>query len=597
MSAKRSIAALEGRPEALDVQNNAERDLRRLWGKYGFTLPIPVQDMVHECAEDGQTIPTCYLQPQDWVKHWMDTYPKLLCGEGDPSSNLRIFWKVFQQNHPTHEVFRFHSGHLDQVVPLLCHGDEGRAVKKTNYYVLSVESPLGSTQDAGLYCSCCDDLSFRANIPPYGNDSGTLTAEELAIAEKQITIFKGHSYLSKYLIFGIGGWLYKKRPSLIRRLLEKFSENMNTLFHQGVQLKSGKQVYAALIGLKGDQDFQERAMHLRRSFRHLGTVNHIGFCPLCLAGSSADLPFEDFTEQPAWLATLHGDRPWDALDEPALSTVPYDIGSPEQLIAPDLFHSLKTGIGRDIVGGIVIVLVRLGFMDYEGSTRNIDDRLTRAHGRFKLWCLSNKKSAGLRSFSTSYFNIKDRTSAPWTNSKGSDTTLLLQWCLFELTLQLRTPTVIGYDEILRVGVQLCQAALGLRLLNHHGLWLPRSCARLFYVHCMTLLRSYSWLGKEVLRLSIRAFMLKPKCHAIHHLAWTVRRALERGATLIASPQMTACDTNEDFIGRISWLSRRVGFRHCDKHVCERYFLKVAALVKRKWRQKVKQPTKRRRTSL
>ena len=46
---------------------------------------------------------------------------------------------------------------------------------------------------------------------------------------------------------------------------------------------------------------------------------------------------------------------------------------------------------------------------------------------------------GLRSFTKSYFNAPTAASAPWTNSKGSDTMMLLEFLEWLVTLHLRDP--------------------------------------------------------------------------------------------------------------------------------------------------------------
>lgn len=130
------------------------------------------------------------------------------------------------------------------------------------------------------------------------------------------------------------------------------------------------------------------------------------------------------------------------------------------------------------------------------------------------------------------------------------------------------------------------------MVHHHKLWMDRPCAKKNYVAVMTLLRGYVVLGRRSLDLGIRGFIQKPKHHALHHIALEVRYRLVQGDTLIANPQMTACEMNEDFMGRISRLSRRVGFRLVDLRVAQRYFLKVRALVNKRRSLKFQGPKKK-----
>ena len=524
----------------------------------------------------------------DWVRHWMNHSPDLLGGySGDALSNFEAFWRVYQMEHPGHSVFTQHMHRLNRVVPLLLHGDEGRAVKRTNYLVMSMESPLGSLADPNIRCDCCEALRCRRNLPTYGVENiGAISTATLETARKQLTNYKGHSFLSKWLLFGVGGWVYKKHPEIVEYLMEAITENLTQLFVDGVTLDSGEQVFGAVIAIKGDLDFHKKTMNLTRSYANVGTRNEREICHACLAGGEV-YKFEDYSERPQWEASIYVSRPWSLDDAPVFSRIPYDGACPEQIVHWDLFHVHKLGVCRDAIGGILILLLRLGFFDYAGSTVNIDDRFKRAHSMFSLWCSSNRKSPGLRSFSKAFFNMKSLVSAPWVSSKGSDSMLLLEWLRFTLKLNIANPIVGGHESLLSNMLQLCESCLDLRMVHRHKLFLERMCAIRLYVSIMTVLRSYTVLAKKSITLRVRAFVQKPKQHALHHIAHCLKRRLEQGCTLIDSPQMSSCEGNEDYVGRISRLSRRVSFKLCDLRVCHRYFFKITALLQKRRRLKTK----------
>ena len=212
---------------------------------------------------------------------------------------------------------------------------------------------------------------------------------------------------------------------------------------------------------------------------------------------------------------------------------------------------------------------------------NINDRLNRAHTYFALWCRSESRSPGLRSFSMAFFNMKSLQSAPWVSCKGSDAKILLEWLMFTLRLNIGSPVVPGHGNLLKIMLQVVENCLDVYMVHSHALWLEVDCARRLYFGFMKILRGYALLGKLSLQLKIRAFIQKPKEHGLHHIAWALKQGLQTGAPLIPNPQMFATEINEDFMGRISRLSRRVGFKLCDLRVCERYFLKIVALLKKR----------------
>ena len=541
-------------------------------------------------TSDTQVLTTYHVKPSSYIKHWLNTCPELLGGRSCPLGanesalnnaccNFGAFWRNYQVQHPSHMVYTEHQN-LETVVPILLHGDEGRAVKRTNYLVLSMESPLGSMLNTALRCSCSDRLAHRSGLPTYGSDLGSLSARDLAICRQQIANLQGHSYLSKWLLFGMGGWLYKKHPHVVDELLAKVAEDLKELFFKGVVLDDGQRFFAAVVAVKGDLDFHKKIFELKRSYANLGRTNEICICHACMAGSPL-CNFEDYRERPAWLDTLFVERPRPQNPEPVLVQVPYDHSCPEQILHWDLFHVVRLGVARDIIGGVLIVLLRLGFVDYPGCSKDIRERLDRAHSLFSLFCSVKGKAPGLRSFTKAFFNMKSLISSPWSSSKGSDTTLLLEWLSHFLIVNIATPAAEGHTLLLKEMLQVVDSTLELGAVYRHKLWLERECARRFYVAMMTLLRGYTLLARRSMVLRIRAFVQKPKCHALHHIAHTLKKELEKGSTLIASPAMSACDMNEDFMGRISRLSRRVGFKLCDLRVFHRYFFKISALLNKR----------------
>ena len=213
---------------------------------------------------------------------------------------------------------------------------------------------------------------------------------------------------------------------------------------------------------------------------------------------------------------------------------------------------------------------------------NFAARLNRAHSSFVLWCRAEKRFPALRSFSKQFLNMKNFHSAPWANCKGSDTGLLIQWLQFFIALTLRNPPPEADTGMLRRMQQLCQSYRAIfRSLHFHGLWMERSCARRLYVEIMRLLRGYQLVGSLCLQRTFRAFLQKPKNHALAHTAYHIRQQLAAGAPYIMNCEAYSCEQDEDFIGRVSRLSRKVDIRTQGKRVFNRIFLKFRALRRRK----------------
>ena len=248
-----------------------------------------------------------------------------------------------------------------------------------------------------------------------------------------------------------------------------------------------------------------------------------------------------------------------------------------------MFHLYKVGLGRDICGSLVL-LARLGYYDDpDGSDEtNIKARLNRCFAHFKLWRIASGKTAALRYFSQSLFNLKRLSDFAWANCKGSDTMLWLEYLSFYVTILLRRSNLPAAHavlfRVLKKTIQESQKAF--TLMYKHGLWLPRACAQNLYLRLMSVLSGYKHLGARALAMDMPFYALKPKFHGIHHVAHEIRVALLANAKLIPNPIMWGCEQGEDLIGRVCALSVRVSVRTISKRVLQRHFLKKAALIRR-----------------
>ena len=587
MRVVRTLAAAQGRAPTASEQKNAERQNQRLFEEHGCSLDIPVESLEHEVLEGvSKTITTHHIRPQSWLRHLLAEDPDLLAGPDvkDPRPLFKAYWEQYQQTHPTHEVFTTHAGHLEQVVPLLMHGDEGRSQKKAPFLILSMESPIGSVPHQRPPCRCSAVLRKRRDLPEYGAPNmGLISQESLDACRSMTTNYKGHSYLSRFFLFGVGGWVFKKNGHVVEALFKLLVQDFTSLFHEGLEV-CGSHFYGAVTGVKGDMDYHAKYYELTRWYSLVSSRSLGHICHSCLAstGIGALYSFEDFGERPQWLQSLHVDRPWSIARTPTLAKIPYDAAAPERALKGDPFHIVKLGIARDLVPGIVLLLSRKGFFDYEDMPRNLPQRLARAHSLFVMFCSASNLRPSLRSFTKENFHIKNYLSSPMMNCKGADSMILLKWLSWFLRLQLKQPQVQGYETILgtmRQTVEACQEMF--QIMHSHKLFLERDCATRLYFACMRLVRGYRLLAKQAISVNVRAFVLKPKLHALHHVAHQLKTELEGGQILIQSPQSHACEINEDYIGRVARLSRRVNIRVCDLRIIERIFLKTRALIRKR----------------
>ena len=287
---------------------------------------------------------------------------------------------------------------------------------------------------------------------------------------------------------------------------------------------------------------------------YVSIVNELAMCHECEAGIPG-LVWEDFSERPAWEATMFATRPFQG--SPPLSVIPIDDSAPERLFRKDPFHIGKVGILRDMCGSTLFWLVE---NQYYGSAGNLPSKLEAAHGAFKLFCSTTGQQPSLRSFTKSLFVYTSRKTFPWANTKGSDTMLLLKFLVVQVGGFLFDPLRNSDVEMLELMKKTLHAAINYYdVLYGHSLFLTRSCALNLYIEGSRFIAGYNLLANKCLG-SWSLYAVKPKLHLWKHCLVEIRQLLEKGVDLILSPLAFNCEPNEDAIGQMSRLSRRLDSR-------------------------------------
>ena len=448
----------------------------------------------------------------------------------------------------------------------------------------TIESCLG-LNEVEVTCNCEKRLQ---DFPPHWIPDCDQKIHPLTHCMESVsrvaTNYKGHSFLTRHLLFGIPGYLYNNKTDLVRAHLELAAGDLASLFNNGVMV-NGRRYYAALVGCKGDLKFQAGVVaHMTRSYMNLGRVRPIPCCSLCMAGTR-EFPMEDVQHEPPWSQSMFRERPWNEHGlQPPFLQVPFDLSRAELLYRLDAFHVFKVGVGRDIVGSSLLWLCYLGVFDCDGEPKNVDSRLSRAHSWFTLYCKAEKKQPGLRSFTKSYFNAPTSADSAWTNSKGSDTMLLLHFLEWTLAMQLRDingSSLAEHESMLQLLRDVVSNALEMCEVGYkHSLWLSRVCGQRQYCNIMVVVRGYKRLAQYFVEMGVAGFRLKPKLHALHHLAFFLRDELKTPAPKVLNWVCWACEMNEDHIGHTARMSRRLATKTLSLRLMQRYFLKVKALQRR-----------------
>ena len=495
----------------------------------------------------------------------------------DCSSRLDSFWAAYQQTHPTHSIYDSEIGlPTSYTVPLAIHGDEGRGKRRTGTLCVSLEAILGvkvggrPTKKRKRYTCCCDPPVRHAN--QFNQRVRKLPTHVQAKVAGMRTNTKGNCFLQRWPLFIIPGIVYKTHPGLVMEIHDFIGKKLRALWHEGFSGPHGRSYFGALVGLKGDLKWHTWIGKLNRSYEHKGTVNHLPCCHECLGGTQG-VPWEDCTSQPVWENGMFTVRPWalPPAQPPPLLQIPFDQQAPERFYRKDPFHIGKLGALRDLVGSILFWLIENKYFGHAGQ---LPEKLMRAFAVFKLYCITEGHQPALRSFSKALFMYKSRASFPWANTKGSDTVLLVQWLLVQLTACKADP--LKPEDVAMLDLMHRTATASMEYYDQlyaHGLFLPRTCAINLYLHGSRYINGFNLLAGQCLGKQ-NIFPIKPKLHMWKHTLVEIRQSLESGAEWLLSPLCFNNEGNEDSIGRLSRLSRRLDSRNVGERVLMCFLVKI-----------------------
>ena len=598
---------MPGLAEAAKVdKNHSERNAHRLFNKYGLALRVPIDYFDVPQSSSGESVTVPYLSISKYMQHLLDNYEQVMFGGLTANSSeelLGTFWSRFRGYHPKHVVYSdAHMSEADRVrtIPVCIHGDKGRTLQKSPIYVLSFEFPFGLPPSMLKKCSydakrntrhvegnlaqTCRSRAKKRTFEEvdFSNCTRNDPARFLDASKPkshQRHNNRGHSFLSRFLVCAIPSKTYKKNPELIPKLLKEVAKELRVLFESGLkQGKTGARFRFALVGAKGDSEWHFEAGNFTRSYHRIGPVNPAMICHLCDAGAQG-LPYTDVSSAPQWLSTLGASLPWEST--PPLNEAPFSVSSPAFLYKLDPFHVLKFGIFRDACASTVIRLCFLEYFDCEGELQNVPERLSRAFSFYKLWCLAEKKNPSLKGFTRMNMHYDNNHSFAWFNCKGSEVTLLMQWLDFQLLHFLENVKQESHRPELRAMHQMIRGGLNyIGIMHSHALWLPHCCARVKLEAGLTFTRGYAYMANRFISLGISGYRLRPKLHYMMHLLLELKEQVDAGLPYALNTGMWLCESNEDFIGRISRLSRRVHASTTAVRCLQRYLVKVRLLLGR-----------------
>lgn len=581
--------------------NNAARDTHRFINRWGLTWKVPVRSFSHMDANNEEII-VHYISPIDFVRYLLEKTPELVLGghlDLEAGCNqLKSFWDKYEKFHPSHVLYKDHHPQRTRsnTLCMSLHGDEGRGVKKGNTAVLMFETNIGVETGENFskkrrldQCCTCD---LRPNhAKRFKTNAGCMAKidrdSEAALASFETHNTKSNSFLTKFVLAALPNSLYKDSNAL-EVLIKRICADFRLLF-EGVEVK-GKPWFVAVTGMKGDLKWYEKIACLRRCFnKQLGT--DLEMCHECGAGS-CQMPFEDAGHNPSWGTSIYQERPWDEV--PDITLIPFEpedgTGKPEMVLRRDIFHNTKVGLLRDYVGSAILLLAKLGYFNdpTPGASKGRPAQLERAHRSFYWWSQTVGRRPALRSFTKTFLNVKTEAGFGWISSKGSDTTLLIKWLKVISAGFMNDPLDGAHLRVLKHINLAAKCVLEWQSVMYgHGNWLRRHCAAVLYQELHDFLGHYNALAFfSLYTFQFTAFGMKSKFHMIAHAKHEIGLLLQdESVEFIPNLLMYGTEMNEDVVGKIARLSRRVSTRTMTLRTLQLYLAKCKAVHNRFRRQR------------
>lgn len=527
--------------------NNSERDVQRVVRDQETKLKVPVTTIV----ADGVTIP--WISPIDWLQFLVDNgLWHHLAGLGQDDKRLapqvwNQFWDMHKQLCPHFSLYDDETlaavGDLGCVAGVYLHGDEGRTLKRNGLMVVAIQSILG--------------FGFGKGRAKHKRD-GTLQLQ---------CNYTGHTFTNRFVMGVIPKVWYESQPTVFNEAMGILSRQLQTLFLEGVLCKRTKRRYRlCLLGCKGDWPFLQKVGGLNRAFNtgvKRGTRNKKppGTCHLCLSGFNDEFPGEEIdTNKPEWLQTIGTLVPWRQTPL-LLRYICHDKSHPASFFVVDGWHTFHLGIGKSFVSSTIQLC--LPFLD-----GNLEQKFQYLTNSYRQFCQARKYQYHIGRITGYLVSYGDQRGASGTWSKGALTSNLMRWL----------PTLISGMRQDAGGVleKCANAAKSANLMFHYLFELPLFLSEHEAIYIASLGATFLRIYGELAQLAFRRgnpllYPMIPKLHSFHHLVVELEMSAKR-CGFAQSPMATACQQDEDLVGRCSRLRCRVSARLTMLRTMERYLI-------------------------
>lgn len=236
-------------------------------------------------------------------------------------------------------------------------------------------------------------------------------------------------------------------------------------------------------------------------------------CWLCMAtkGNDNNLQycFLDDSQHAAFWSTYLQVPPWDPNSPPPYTNL---SGFAVSMIVPDLLHVLNLGIGRDIAGSILQVLLKQNHVFIGG---NLEEKFGAATASLRSYAKSNSLPLRMRKITKKRLNWGTDRYAELKTGSGYDNYVVCRWLQNVLE-----PHADKYPEFCTL---LCALNGSMHVL-YNANWFLTDTER-FQVKTMggLFIRMFLQLATEAVDSQRFLFRIRPKFHLMQHILFCRRK--------------------------------------------------------------------------
>ena len=262
------------------------------------------------------------------------------------------------------------------------------------------------------------------------------------------------------------------------------------------------------------------------------------------------LCFTDLSPGAAWMGTfLHG-TPWNASTPPHYIKL---IGFHLLMVVPDLLHTYNLGIGRDLAGSILKVILQDETI-FTGS--DIKSRMECATESLRVFAKAGRHVLKLKKFSKSKLSWESKK-YPELKGSGSDCHIVCIW--LEDVLK---PHQHLFGDFLTM---LWSSNQCLRLLYEADWFLKDSEKRTVETLSKVFLTTYLRMAVNSLDQNKLLFRVRPKFHMFWHLTMWPRHV---------NISKYSCWMDEDWLRKVAKVMQLSAVKTSQKRVLQRWLLSV-----------------------